>query len=138
MAEREVSVGGRATAICLLLIALIATSLLTSSGSAQDEQGVYELGVQTWKLPDSHKIYINEVPDIEEPTEFITSLIRNYPDSSEPTGSSSFGSEDSTIVDIYSEAATDTVNISANMSLEIYASLATGYNRNTAWTQRKV
>ena len=134
MAERHGGTGGRATAICLLMIALISTSLLASSGSAQDEQGVYELGVQTWELPDSHKIFINEVPDIEEPTEFITSLIRNYPDSSDPTGSSSFGPQDSTIVDIYSVPATDTVNISANMSVEIYASLATGYNRNTATT----
>ena len=132
MAESRNSTYGRAPAICLLILVLFSASIITSTGSAQEEQGVYELGVQTWDLPDSHRIFINEVPDTEEPTEFITSLVRDYPDSSEPVGSVSFGSGDSTIVDIYSEAATDTVNISANMSVEIYASLATGYNRGTA------
>ncbi len=136
MAGKPSSINGRLSAICLIMIMAFSTLLFASTGSAQEEEKVYELGVQTWDLPDSHKIYINEVPDEEEPTEFITSLIRDYPDSSDPTGSISFGYSPAgiNIVDIYSKPATDTVNISANISMELYASLATGYSRPTATT----
>ena len=71
-------------------------------------------------------IYVQELPTEEDPAQFETKLDRNYPTSAEPLGNIEFGIESSLLFEITSKPATETMNISSNISVDLFVSLTSG------------
>jgi hypothetical protein len=109
------------TLVFILLILIIPDSSL-----AQEESEIIPLGTESWKLPESHKIYVQELPTEEDPAVFETKLDRTFPTSAEPLGNFNFGPESNLIFEISSEPAVETMNISSNISVDLFVSLTTG------------
>jgi len=113
--------------ISLLFILLIL--IIPESSFAQDEvddSEIIPLGTESWKLPEFHRIYVQELPTEEDPAVFETKLDRTYPTSAEPLGNFNFGPESNLIFEISSEPAVETMNISSNISVDLFISLTTG------------
>jgi len=110
----------------LLLIIFILILPNPSLAADEDESEVIPLGTESWKLPEHHMIYVQELPTEEDPAQFETKLDRNYPTSAEPLGNIEFGSESDLLFEISSKPATETMNISSNISVDLFVSLTFG------------
>ena len=112
---------------CLLML-LITPSLIRMAAGAEED---IPLGTETWKRPELHRIYVQEIPSGSEPGNLETVLIRNYPSSAEPTGNSRFGAgtnlpSGGPLFEVNSAPVTETINITTNISVEFYVSLTVG------------
>ena len=58
------------TLVFILLILIIPDSSL-----AQEESEIIPLGTESWKLPEFHRIYVQELPTEEDPAVFETKLV---------------------------------------------------------------
>ena len=114
----------------ILLILIILTLIIPNTIANAEEEEIIPLGTESWKLPEVHRIYVQELPTEEDPAQFETKLDRNYPTSAEPIGNIEFGVESNLLFDISSEPATETINISSNVSVDLFVSLTTG---STSW-----
>lgn len=114
-----------------IVLFLISLSLLNPNNIVNaEEDEVIPLGTESWKLPEFHRIYVQELPTEEDPAQFETKLDRNYPTSAEPLGNIEFGVESNLLFEINSQPATETINISSNISVDLFVSLTTG---STTW-----
>ncbi|HJM44974.1 MAG TPA: hypothetical protein QF644_03385 [Candidatus Poseidoniaceae archaeon] len=111
-----------------LLLLIITLLIIPNPSLAADEEEdeVIPLGTESWKLPEQHMIYVQELPTEEDPAQFETKLDRNYPTSAEPLGNVDFGPESNLLFEISSKPATETMNISSNISVDLFVSLTTG------------
>ncbi|MBK00799.1 MAG: hypothetical protein CMB48_07645 [Euryarchaeota archaeon] len=112
----------------LLLLIILVLIIPNQSLAANDDEEteVIPLGTESWKLPEHHMIYVQELPTEEDPAQFETKLDRNYPTSAEPLGNVDFGPESNLLFEISSKPATETMNVSSNISVDLYVSLTTG------------
>ena len=97
--------------LLVLLIMIVSPVEAQIGGEIPDSAGT------TWDLPDSHGFYING-------TEGASSLERLHPIATgQPMGFVQFNSGSSTILEISSAPATETVTVSGDASVWLYASL---------------
>ena len=115
--------------LTLLFFILISLVLPSNIVTGEDDETI-PLGTESWKLPEFHRIYVQELPTEEDPAQFETKLDRNYPTSAEPLGNLEFGIESNLLFEINSQPATETINISSNISVDLFVSLTTG---STTW-----
>jgi hypothetical protein len=113
--------GGRGSARTSSLLAgsvlLLLLMLFASPVAAQIGGDIPDSAGTTWDLPDSHGFYING-------TEGASSLERLHPIATgQPMGFVQFNSGSSTILEISSAPATETVTVSGDASVWLYASL---------------
>ena len=78
--------------LTLLFFILISLVLPSNIVTGEDDETI-PLGTESWKLPEFHRIYVQELPTEEDPAQFETKLDRNYPTSAEPLGNLEFGIE---------------------------------------------
>lgn len=109
-----------------LLLLIISILVIPTQSLAADEDETIPLGTESWKLPEQHMIYVQELPTAEDPAQFETKLDRNYPTSAEPLGNIEFGPESNLLFEISSKPATETMNISSNISVDLFVSLTVG------------
>ncbi len=109
-----------------LLLLIISILVIPTQSLADDEDETIPLGTESWKLPEQHMIYVQELPTAEDPAQFETKLDRNYPTSAEPLGNIEFGPESDLLFEITSNPATETMNISSNISVDLFVSLTVG------------
>ena len=98
----------------LLVLMMVSTPVGAQiGGEIPDSAGT------TWDLPDSHGFYING-------TEESSNLARLHPIATgQPVGNAQFNSVSGTILEISSAPATETVTVSGEASVKLYASLFT-------------
>ena len=87
--------------LLIISILLIPTQSLAAEEDEEDE--TIPLGTESWKLPEQHMIYVQELPTEEDPAQFETKLDRNYPTSAEPLGNIEFGPESNLLFEISSK-----------------------------------
>ncbi len=114
-----------------ILLILITFSLVFPNSIAEEDEEVIPLGTESWNLPEKHMIYVQELPTEEDPAQFETTLDRNYPTSAEPLGRADFGAGTTSpsgglLFEVSSEPATETMNISSNISVDLFVSLTGG------------
>ncbi|MEE3134268.1 MAG: hypothetical protein VX277_00460 [Candidatus Thermoplasmatota archaeon] len=110
----------------LLIISILLIPNQSLAAEEDEEDETIPLGTESWKLPEQHMIYVQELPTEEDPAQFETKLDRNYPTSAEPLGNIEFGPESNLLFEISSKPATETMNISSNISVDLFVSLTVG------------
>ena len=97
--------------LLVLLIMIVSPVEAQIGGEIPDSAGT------TWDLPDSHGFYING-------TDGASNLARLHPIATgQPMGYVQFNSGSSTVLEISSAPATETVTVSGDASVWLYASL---------------
>ena len=118
-AERGGRVGARTRGLLAGSILLILLMMIASPVEAQIGSDIPDSAGTTWELPTSHGFYING-------TDGPSGLNRVHPIATgEPMGYVQFNSASGTILEISSAPATETVTVSGEASVRLYASLLT-------------